>query len=72
MTNHVETAIDNGHAIQLGDIEADLNSGNWDALYFATESQISKLIEAGRIDEDFASRHQEYREEMRCMMEELK
>jgi hypothetical protein len=48
-----------------------LAEGEWDVLYFAKEKQIAKLIEAGRIDEDFASRQQSYSEEMRCMLGDL-
>lgn len=54
--------------ITLDAIAADLNSGEWDALYYATEDQITALIDAGRICEDFFSRHQDYQEEMRVMM----
>lgn len=71
MTNRTETAIENGHKITEAMIAEDLNSGNWEALYFATEDQINSLIDSGKIDEDFYSRHQDYREEMRCMMAEL-
>jgi len=57
-----------GKKINLTDIADDLNAGNWDALYYASEAQIHKLIDANRIDEDFASRHQEYSEELRWRM----
>ena len=49
-------------------IAAKLNNGDWEPLYFATEKQIDTLIEQGKIDEDFYTRHQEYQEEVRCMM----
>jgi hypothetical protein len=64
MSNIVETKIENNQKITLTDIAADLNSGNWDALYFASEEQIDKLILLGKIDEDFSSRHFDYQEEM--------
>jgi len=60
-TNRCESAIDAGRNITLSDIRTDLNSGNWDALYFASEAQI---------DEDFGSRYQDYQEELRCMLGE--
>lgn len=63
-----EKQIDNGQPVTLDAIAADLNNGDWDALYYATEVQISKLIDAGRISEDFFSRHQDYQEEMRVLM----
>ena len=63
-----ETQIDNGQPVTLDAIAADLNGGEWDALYYATEEQIVALIDAGRISEDFFSRHQDYQEEMRVMM----
>ena len=70
MTNLVEDKINTVPMgrITLADIESDLNTGNWDALYFVTEKQIDRLIETGRIDEDFSSRHQDYAEEMRCLI----
>ncbi|URC15141.1 hypothetical protein GD1_17 [Paraglaciecola Antarctic GD virus 1] len=49
----------------------DLLAGDWDALYFATEEQISSLIDSGKIDEDFSSRHQDYQEEMRVLKAEF-
>jgi hypothetical protein len=48
-----------------------LKEGEWDVLYFAKEAQIDKLIEQGRIDEDFSSRKQDFDEEMRAMMSEF-
>lgn len=48
-----------------------LAEGAWDVLYFAKEAQIDKLIDEGRIDEDFSSRKQDYDEEMRCMKAEF-
>ena len=50
------------------EIATQLNAGDWEPLYTATEDQISNLIDEGEISEDFYSRHQEYSEEMRCMM----
>ena len=70
MTNLVETKIEAGQEFTSDDVATDLNSGNWDALYFAKERMILDLIEANRIDEDFYSRHQEYQEEMRIMVAE--
>jgi hypothetical protein len=63
-----EQRISEGKKATLETIEADLNSGDWDALYYATEEQIKSLIDSGRISEDFFSRHQDYQEEMRVMM----
>ena len=66
-----ETQIENGQPITLDAIATDLNSGQWDALYYATEAQIVALIDAGRICEDFVPRHQDYQEEMRVMMNQV-
>ena len=66
-----EQRINEGKKVTLEVIETDLNSGNWDALYYATEEQISKLIDSGRICEDFFSRHQDYQEEMRQLMNQV-
>ncbi len=71
MTNLVETKIEQRKRITLVDIETDLNSGNWDALYFAKEKQIDSLIRQGRISEDFMARHDNYQEDMRCMLAEI-
>lgn len=62
--------IDDHQPITLDAIESDLKNDCWDALYFATEEQISELIKADRIDEDFFSRHQNYLEEMRILVAE--
>lgn len=70
-SNRVNTKIENGKPFTLADIKADLLSGNWDPLYYATEAQINTLIDRGDIDEDFSSRHQDYQEEMRCMKAEF-
>tara|TARA_R100000329_G_scaffold103121_1_gene84815 strand:+ start:100 stop:327 length:228 start_codon:yes stop_codon:yes gene_type:complete len=66
-----ETLAGNAQPITLDAIAADLNGGEWDALYYATEEQIVALIDAGRICEDFFSRHQDYQEEMRVMMNQV-
>lgn len=71
MSNQVEQLIEVGKKITLSAIESDLNSDNWDALYYASETQIRKLIESGKIDEDFFTRHQNYQEEMRVLMNEF-
>ena len=63
-----ETLIENGQPVTLDAIATDLNGGQWDALYYATEAQIVALIDAGRICEDFVPRHQDYQEEMRVLM----
>jgi hypothetical protein len=63
-----ETQIENGQPVTLDAIATDLNGGQWDALYYATEAQIVALIDAGRICEDFVPRHQDYQEEMRVLM----
>ena len=66
-----ETLVENTKPITLDAIAADLNGGEWDALYYATEEQIVALIDAGRICEDFFSRHKDYQEEMRVMMNQV-
>ena len=66
-----ETLIENGQPVTLDAIATDLNGGQWDALYYATEGQIGALIDAGRICEDFFSRHQDYQEEMRVMLNQV-
>lgn len=71
MTNVTEQRIEAGKEPTLESIETDLNNDEWDALYYASEEQINKLIDQGRIDEDFFSRHDNYQEELRCMMAEL-
>ena len=68
MTNLVESKIEAGKKFTLTDIVSDLNTGNWCPLYYITEEQVDNLIEKGRIDEDFQSRHQDYQEEMRCLI----
>ncbi len=60
--------ISEGKKATLDSIAIDLTNGDWNALYYATEDQISKLIDSGRICEDFFSRHQDYQEEMRVMI----
>ena len=52
----------------LKSIVADLNAGNTDCLYFATEAQIDSLITRGNIDEDYAYQAANYREEMNCLV----
>lgn len=66
-----EQLIESGKPVTLNVIAEDLNAGEWSALYYATEEQISALIDAGRISEDFFSRHQDYQEEMRVMMNQV-
>ncbi len=38
----------------LKSIVADLNAGNTDCLYFATEDQIDSIITRGKLDEVYA------------------
>jgi len=66
-----EQRISEGKKVTLEAIETDLNNGDWDALYYATEEQVTSLIDSGRISEDFFSRHQDYQEEMRVMMNQV-
>jgi len=66
-----EQRISEGQKATLQSIATDLNNGDWDALYYATEEQIKSLIDSGRISEDFFSRHQDYQEEMRVMMNQV-
>lgn len=66
-----ENRISEGKKATLDSIAIDLTNGNWDALYYATEEQIIKLIDSGRICEDFFSRHQYYQEEMYVMMNQV-
>ena len=63
-----EQRISEGQKATLQSIATDLNNGDWDALYYATEEQIKSLIDSGRISEDFYSRYDDYQEEMRVMM----
>lgn len=69
--SRVTSKIENGFKPTMVDIAIDLNNGDWDALYFATEKQINKLIDDGKISEDFSSRYEDYQEEMRCMAAEF-
>tara|TARA_R110000803_G_scaffold179230_2_gene241636 strand:+ start:926 stop:1120 length:195 start_codon:yes stop_codon:yes gene_type:complete len=48
----------------LKSIVKDLNNNDLDCLYFATEDQIDSLINSNKIDEDYAYRASQYREEM--------
>lgn len=65
-----EKRITEGQSVTLKSIETDLNNDCWNALYYASEEQIDKLISQKRISEDFFSRHQDYQEEMRCLKAE--
>lgn len=65
-----EKRIEEGKKVTLESIETDLNNDCWNALYYASEDQISQLISENRISEDFFSRHQDYLEEMRCLKAE--
>lgn len=53
-----------GKKCSVQDILADLNSGHETALYFAKESQIQQLIDAGKIDEDYFTHWMNAQEEM--------
>ena len=57
----------------LKEIANDINQNGPDAeaLYLATEQQIAKLIDSGKISEDAFSWSQTRLEEMRCMMAEF-
>lgn len=68
--NATSQRIEDGKKPTLKSILTDIKSDDWECLYFATESQISSLIDSGKIDEDFGSRHQDYQEEMRCLVAE--
>jgi len=52
----------------LTTIVKQINAGNTECLYLATQQQIDGLISSGRIDEDFAAKYDEAQEEMRCLM----
>tara|TARA_R110002126_G_C10243277_1_gene481272 strand:- start:459 stop:668 length:210 start_codon:yes stop_codon:yes gene_type:complete len=65
---NTEKLIEQGRKVTLKAIEADLKADWWDALYYASYDQISNLVNQGRIDEDFVSRHYNYQEEMRAML----
>jgi len=54
--------------MNIKEIASRLNNGDWEPLYFATQKQIDTLINQGKIDEEFFTRHQDYQEEVRCMM----
>jgi hypothetical protein len=60
----VMTKVGSGHKITANDILQDIKAGYDDALYFATEEQVSKLIDAGKISEDYFSHWQSAQEEM--------
>ena len=66
-----EDRINAGLKPTLKSIHADINAGNWDALYFATENQINTLIDKRGLDEDFYSRWDAYQEDMRVMQAEF-
>lgn len=66
-----EQRLSEGKKATLESIATDLNNGDWDALYYATEQQVISLIDSGRISEDFFSHHQNYQEEMRVMMNQV-
>jgi HEPN domain-containing protein len=70
-TSKVEKLVENKKKVTEAAIEFDLNNDHWDALYFASEQQIQNLIQKGRIDEDFSSRHQTYQEELRVLENEM-
>ena len=53
-----------GKKCSVQDILADLNGGHDTALYFAKESQIQQLIDAGKIDEDYFMHWMNAQEEM--------
>ena len=55
----------------LESIEGDLIRGDLDCLFFATEKQISSLIDKGAISEDYSSLYQDYQEEMRILEQEF-
>jgi len=54
--------------MNIKEIASRLNNGDWEPLYSATQKQIDTLINQGKIDEEFFTRHQDYQEEVRCMM----
>lgn len=62
--------IEEGLKPTLASILNDIKNDDWSCLYFASDIQIGKLINSGKICEDFFSRHQNYQEEMRCMFAE--
>ena len=68
--NKTSTQVQNRQRVTLGAIAEDLNDGDWEALYYATEDQIISLINANRISEDFLARHQDYQEEMRSLIQQ--
>ena len=68
--NKTSTQVQNRQRVTLGAIAEDLNDGDWEALYYATEDQIISLINANRISEDFLARWQDYDEEMRSLMQQ--
>jgi len=54
--------------MNIKEIASRLNNGDWEPLYSATQKQIDTLINQGKIDEEFFTRHQDYQEEVSCMM----
>jgi|TARA_R100001079_G_scaffold62377_1_gene32176 hypothetical protein len=69
--NKTSTQVEKRQRVTLDAIAEDLNDGDWEALYYATEDQILSLINANRISEDFLARHQDYQEEMRVLIRNL-
>ena len=69
--NKTSTQVEKRQRVTLDAIAEDLNDGDWEALYYATEDQIFSLINANRISEDFLARHQDYQEEMRVLIRNL-
>ena len=57
--------------MNIKEIASRLNNGDWEPLYSATQKQIDTLINQGKIDEDFFTRHQDYQEEMSCVVSDV-
>lgn len=61
-----------GMKFTLSDLADDLNAGWLDALYYATEQQMHRLVEAKRISEDLLWRWGDYQEEAAQLEDDYK
>ena len=68
---YVEVLVENRKKVTQKAIVADIQNGNYNCLYFASEQQISKLIDTGKISEDIDSVWQDYQEELRVIKSEF-
>lgn len=67
----VEQLVKECKKITLKAIVADIAASDYQCLYYASEEQIDKLIDQGKISEDISSIYQDYQEELRVMVNEF-